>query len=143
MTAALQSPVLRQLDQQHRGLGNIHLPYAFAGLLLRECPPGSRDLQGVPDLRRLVHAATDETLHARVEIAEDLGTPFGIADAKAEDARFVGAIPLAQEFVRLCHLQPKATAEFVRRETLRSASMVDEVWGLLYEACSAVRGYRR
>ncbi|MEV7931274.1 MULTISPECIES: hypothetical protein [unclassified Kitasatospora] len=94
----------------------------------------------MPDLRRLVRAATDETLHARLEIADEIGMPFGIADAKAENARFIAAVPLAQEFVKLCRLQPDATAEFVR-QARRSAVMVDEVWAVLYEACATVRGH--
>ncbi|RGD59459.1 hypothetical protein DR950_18145 [Kitasatospora xanthocidica] len=142
VAAALQSQVLRELDRQQKGLGNIHLAYAFAALLLRECPPHDRDRHGVPDLRRLVREGTDETLHARLEIAEEVGTPFGVADAKAEDARLLAAVPLAQEFVRLCRLQPAATAEFVRQEARRCAAMTDEMWAVLYEACSAVRGCR-
>ncbi|MEV7357076.1 hypothetical protein [Kitasatospora sp. NPDC091276] len=95
----------------------------------------------MPDLRRLVRAATDETLHARLEIADEIGTLFGIADAKADDARFIAAVPLAQEFVKLCRLQPEATAEFVRQASRRSAVMVDEVWAVRYEACATVRGH--
>ncbi|MEU3566821.1 hypothetical protein AB0E96_00095 [Kitasatospora sp. NPDC036755] len=140
VTAALQSHVLRELDHRQKGLGNLHLAYAFAALLLRECPPHDRDRHGVPDLRRLVRAGTDEMLHARLEIAEETGTPFGVADAKAEDARLLAAVPLTQEFLRLCRLQPSATAEFVRQEARRCAAMTDEMWAVLYEACSAVRG---
>ncbi|MFD4394178.1 hypothetical protein [Kitasatospora sp. NPDC058478] len=142
VAAALQSPVLRELDRQQKGLGNLNLAYVFAVLLIQECPPEECDVLGVPDLRRLVRAATDETLHARLEIADEIGTPFGIADAKAEDARFFAAVPLAQEFVRRCRLQPETTAEFVRQASRQPGAMIDEVWAVLYEACAAVRGHR-
>jgi S-adenosyl methyltransferase len=54
VSAALSAPVLRELDRQHLGMGNIHLAFAFARVLAQECPAGARYENGVPRMDYLV-----------------------------------------------------------------------------------------
>jgi len=139
MSRAIGSPVLRELDSQHRGLGNIHLAFTFAQLLDAECPDQARDAKGVPLLALLVEDRGDDVLEERVALGEELGRPVTVADAKASQARFSDSVPLAQAFVRCWHLRPGAVTTFVQLHSGQSPAMVDEVWGVLWQACATIR----
>ena len=139
MTRAIGSPALKELDSQHQGLGNIHLAFAFAQLLDAECPVQARDGQGVPLLALLVEDRGDDVLDARVALGEELGRPVAVADAKASAARFSHSVPLAQAFVQCWRLRPGAVTAFVQLHSGQSPAMVDEVWGVLSQACATIR----
>ncbi|WP_157119985.1 hypothetical protein [Nocardia fusca] len=138
---ALAGPVLQTLDRQHPGLANIHLAFAFARLLSKECPPDARDDRGVPQMSLLVGPGSETPGHAELHRAASagFGNPSSTADAKASNARFAEAIPLAQRFIQVWTLTPRAVAAFVHAQSARSPVMVDGVWGVLWQACVSVR----
>lgn len=141
ITSALSSPALRELDERHPGLGNIHLAFAFARLLSHECPPGTLDDDGVPQLSRLLGAGTTARGYVteRKAVGEAFSRPVSTAEAKASGARYADAIPLAQAFMRVWILAPDAVPEFVHIHSGRSPAMVDDVWGILWHACATIR----
>lgn len=141
MAKALQAPVLQHADAQHRGLGNLHLAFAFARLLQTECPPTQRDASGVPRLDLLVGDGIDPPgyLDARIAVGEELDQPVSRPEIKASTASSAQAIPLVQRFIRTWVLSPQAVPTFVQAQSARSAAMIDEVWGMLFEACARVR----
>lgn len=138
---AIRSPLLAELNRQHQGLGNLNLAFAFAQILVRECPAEARDQWGVPRLDLLVGDTGEQlwNLPVRQAVGEAVGKPVSTADVKAEMARFAEAIPLAQQFIQIWVREPQRVVEFVSRESGTSAAMVDEVWGVLAHACSALR----
>ena len=138
---AMEAPGLRELDEQHRGLSNIHLAFAFAQILAHECPEADRDEKRVPRLDLLVGdgAAPPGFLEARMAVGEEIGSPVSRAEAKASNARFAEGIHLAQMFMEVWTLVPQAVPEFVQAQAVRSAVMVDVVWAVLFRACATVR----
>ncbi|MGW5384012.1 hypothetical protein [Nocardia sp. NPDC003963] len=138
---ALAAPVLQTLNQQHSGLANIHLAFAFARLLSQECPPAVRDNRGVPQMTLLVGEGAEMPGHAEAHKAASagFGNPSSTAEAKASNARFAEAIPLAQRFIQVWTLTPRAVPNFVQAQSARSPVMVDGVWGVLWQACVTVR----
>ncbi|WP_280246704.1 MULTISPECIES: hypothetical protein [Nocardia] len=138
---ALRAPVLQELNQQHPGLANINLAFAFAQRLSRECPTDARDERGVPQLSRLVGEGLEMPGQAAAHIAAsaEFGLPASTADAKASNARFAEAIPLTQKLMRVWTLTPHAVSDFVHAQSARSPVMVDAVWGVLWQACATVR----
>jgi hypothetical protein len=141
LTSVMKTPVLRELDEQHLGLSNIHLAFAFARLLARECPEAARDEKRVPRLDVLVGdgAESPSFMQARIAVGEEVGSPVSRAEAKASNARFAEGIPLAQMFMEVWMLVPLAVPEFVQAQAARSAVMVDAVWAVLFKACAAMR----
>ncbi|MFI9507268.1 hypothetical protein [Nocardia sp. NPDC052566] len=141
---ALTASVLQGLDRQHPGFGNIHLAFAFARLLSRECPADARDDQGVPRMSLLVGDGFELPggTAAHMAISKEFGFPASTAESKASNARFAEAIPLAQQFMRVWTLTPRAVADFTHAQSTRSPVMVDAVWGVLWRACTAVRSER-
>lgn len=141
ITNALSSPVLHELDERYPGLGNIHLVFAFARLLSHECPPETRDHNGVPQLSRLIGDEITERDYVaeRKAAGEAFGRPISTADAKASGARYADAVPLAQELIRIWILAPDAIPEFVHTHSGRSPTMVNDVWGVLWHACATIR----
>ena len=139
--SALDGPVLRAADAQFRGLGNVHLAFAFARILSRECPTDARDGDGVPRISALVGdgAETATFIDARIAVGKELGQPIFRADAKGANARFAAGIPLTQEFMRIWTLSPRAVPAFVQTQSARSPVMVEDVWGVLFQACVSIR----
>ncbi|WP_157876767.1 hypothetical protein [Streptomyces graminilatus] len=141
LRSVLKTPELQELDEQHRGLSNIHLAFAFARLLARECPEAARDEKRVPRLDLLVGDGAESPgfVEARTGLGEEVGSPVSRAEAKASNARFAEGIPLAQMFMQVWMLVPQAVPEFVHAQSARSAVMVDAVWAVLFKACATMR----
>lgn len=139
--SALDGPVLTAADAQFPGLGNLHLAFAFARILSRECPTDARDGDGVPRISALVGdgAETATFADAHIAVGMELGQPSSRADAKGSNARFAAGIPLTQRFMRIWTLSPQAVPAFVETQSARSPIMVDDVWGVLFQACASVR----
>ncbi|MFD4406753.1 hypothetical protein ACFWPH_28720 [Nocardia sp. NPDC058499] len=142
---ALAAPVLQTLEHQRPGLANIHLAFAFARLLSEECPPAGRDNRGVPQMALLVGDGAEMPGHAEAHKAASagFGNPSSTAEAKASNARFAEAIPLAQRFIQVWTLTPRAVPDFVQAQSARSPVMVDGVWGVLWQACVTMRSGQR
>jgi hypothetical protein len=141
VSTALSAPVLRELDRQHLGMGNIHLAFAFARVLAQECPAGARYENGVPRMDYLVGDGIELPgyVEARMTVGEALDQPASRADAKASNARFADAITLTQKFMQVWMLTPRAVPTFVHAQSARSPAMTDDVWGVLFQACATVR----
>lgn len=139
--AALSASVLARANAKARGLGNLHLTYAFARLLLQECPAAALDQHGVPRIDLLVGDGIElpGDLDARLALEEELGGSMSRADAKASLVRLPDAIPLTQMFIQRWVLCPQAIPAFVNAQLAHSPAIVDDVWGVLFQACANIR----
>ncbi|WP_431920816.1 hypothetical protein [Nonomuraea jabiensis] len=138
---ALDAEIIRSVQALHPAMGNIHLAFAFARILARECPETARDGHGVPQLLSLIGDGAERPgdVDARLSLSMDLGQPVTTADAKASIARYAEGIPLAQKFMRTWVRTPQFVPGFVETHAAASPVMTDAVWGVLWQACVAAR----